>query len=300
MRSTEGTGKGTFVDLFGEIFGAHYLKVSNSDHLVGKFNAHLCANLLLFADEARWAGDRSSEGILKSLITEKEIMLEAKYFDAVPVDNFSKIIFASNMDWVVPAGKSDRRYMVFDLSADRANEKEYFTAIRTEWKNGGKEAFFKFLMTYNLTEIDLINDRPNTSAMKEQKELTMNPQEKWYQQLLIEGTFKSSEMSDPIDLNENEKTEINSDFLLQNYDQFCKSQNVRHKLAKNDLSRFLSKHIPELARTRKGISKTTYWVFPPLRDLRSQWDTDYNCKSDWKVPEQIEDVAVAQISFLDQ
>ena len=49
---TQGTGKGTFINIFGELFGKHFLTISSPRHLVGHFNTHLIDNLILFADEA--------------------------------------------------------------------------------------------------------------------------------------------------------------------------------------------------------------------------------------------------------
>ena len=52
------------------ILGQHALHISNSKHLVGNFNAHLRDCVLLFADEAFYAGDKAHVGVLNSLITE--------------------------------------------------------------------------------------------------------------------------------------------------------------------------------------------------------------------------------------
>src|SRR5262249_18800266 len=78
LRGGKGVGKSFAAREFGRLFGRHYLTVSNPSHLVGNFNAHLRDTVFLFADEAFYAGDKKHESILKTLITEASIAIEAK------------------------------------------------------------------------------------------------------------------------------------------------------------------------------------------------------------------------------
>ena len=67
------------------------------------------------AEEAVWAGDRSAQGVLKSLITEPEMLVERKGVDPVKMRNLMRVMFTSNEDWVVPAALDDRRFACFDV-----------------------------------------------------------------------------------------------------------------------------------------------------------------------------------------
>ena len=78
----QGTGKGTFIQVFGKLFGSHFLQIDSPNFLTGRFNTHLMNNLILFADEAFWAGDKASEGALKTLVSEEYRMIEPKGKDA--------------------------------------------------------------------------------------------------------------------------------------------------------------------------------------------------------------------------
>ena len=80
LQGDEGTGKGTLARAMLRIFGPHALPVSQSKHLTGGFSGHLQHCCFLFLDEAFWAGDVQAEGRLKTLITEKTITIEPKYF----------------------------------------------------------------------------------------------------------------------------------------------------------------------------------------------------------------------------
>jgi hypothetical protein len=109
LRGLKGTGKGTLGRLLIRIFRHHALHIAQPRHLVGNFNAHLADCLFLFVDEAFWGGDKQADGILKALITEPTLMIEAKGVDAFMMLNRLKIVLASNADWVVPATADERR-----------------------------------------------------------------------------------------------------------------------------------------------------------------------------------------------
>ncbi len=111
----QGTGKGLFAKIFGHLFGNHYLHITNTRHMTGHFNAHLINCVLLFADEAFWAGDKQSEGTLKTLITDEFRVIEIKGKDAFQVRNFTRLLIASNKSWVVPTELLDRRFVILDV-----------------------------------------------------------------------------------------------------------------------------------------------------------------------------------------
>ena len=170
MRGAEGVGKGVAVKHFGELFGAHYLHVSQAGHLTGHFNAHLQQCSVLFADEAFFAGGRSNEGTLKALITEDTIMIEPKGLDSFRVRNCLHIMMCSNNDRVVPAGADARRYFVLEVSDARKQDFRYFAAIADEMTSGGREELLRLLRTRDLSDFNVRNV-PQTDALADQKAL---------------------------------------------------------------------------------------------------------------------------------
>jgi hypothetical protein len=78
--------------------------------------------VLLFGDEAFYAGDKKHESILKMLITEEMITIEAKGVDAEVSGNCIHLMMASNESWVVPAGMDDRRFFVLDVGDGAKND----------------------------------------------------------------------------------------------------------------------------------------------------------------------------------
>ncbi|MDN3719448.1 DUF5906 domain-containing protein [Roseibium salinum] len=118
VRGLMGTGKSIMGEVMGSLIAPHFFQVDDPRYITGQFNAHMSACLLLQAEEAVWAGDKVAEGRLKGLITSKTQMIESKGVDPYRLDNFVRIMMTSNEDWVVPAGKDERRYCVLDCASN--------------------------------------------------------------------------------------------------------------------------------------------------------------------------------------
>ena len=188
LRGGQGNGKGTFAKYFGSLFGhQHFRPISNGKHLTGNFNAHLQDCLLLFVDEAFWAGDKQGEGVLKALITEPTVMIERKGVDAVSMKNYIRVIMASNNEWVIPAGLDERRFAVFDVGNAYQKNNAYFAAIEQEMNNGGKEALLHFLLTNDFSTYPNPFVIPQTKALIEQKIHSMRADDSWWFERLWNG-----------------------------------------------------------------------------------------------------------------
>ena len=186
MRGARGTGKGTFARAYGGIFGSHFLQVTSPNQFIGRFNQHLKDCLVLFADEAFWAGDKTGEGILKALITEPTIRVEPKGKDSFEVRNHVNIIIASNNDWVVPAGIDERRFFVLEVNDGCRQDHAYFKALHDEMNSGGREAMLYDLLNLDITDANL-RKVPQTAGLFEQKLLSADSVTKFWFSRLLEG-----------------------------------------------------------------------------------------------------------------
>jgi hypothetical protein len=181
-----GTGKGTLFRLMLHVFGCHGLHITNGKMLTGDFNAHLRGALFVFVDEGYWAGDKAGEGVLKGLITEPTIVINGKNKDVFVAPNRLKIAFASNDDWVVPAGSDERRYLVVDVPPTRRGDKAYFRALYAWSKNGGDRAWLHHLQTLDISGFDS-RSVPSTAALDRQKLASMSTFDRWILDCLEQG-----------------------------------------------------------------------------------------------------------------
>ena len=258
----QGTGKGLFARIFGHLFGKHYLHITNPRHLTGNFNAHLIDCILLFADEAFWAGDKSSEGALKTLITEEYRAVEIKGKDVFQTRNFTRLLIASNKSWVVPSELHDRRFVILDVNQQRARDTEYFGKMMKQMKSGGYEALLWFLLNLKI-EIDLLNGMPETDAMKNSKVYSMTPVQTFWYECLVEGEFESG--------NDWEGPHSKRNLYQSFKDQSRKNEHTSKEVFMKEL-----KKIIDFKQTR--ILRERSLIFAPLEECRDDFEERFGIK----------------------
>ncbi len=201
LRGPMGIGKGQFAYHIGRLLGIHYMPITQSSQLTGKFNGHMADKLLMFVDEGWWSGERNGAGILRALITEPEVTIEMKGRDAVTIQNFTRFIIAANADWVVPLGMGDeRRFMMLDVGTLVQRNTEYFKAMQDELSNGGYHALLDYLLHYKYEETTARNIL-QTSALQDNKIYSMPDEMKWWHECLIKGKIGEFELMEGTESN---------------------------------------------------------------------------------------------------
>ena len=186
LRGGMGFGKSIVGETLGSLFKPHFVQAESERYVTGQFNFHQAQCLLLLADEAVWAGDKAAEGRIKGLITSSSNMVERKGVDAVEVKNFMRLMMTSNNDWVVPAGKDERRFAIFDVNPRCAQQHDYFREILDELGAGGRARLLHELLHFDVSNINL-RTIPQTAALFEQKVHTFDPVESWWFERLQAG-----------------------------------------------------------------------------------------------------------------
>jgi len=186
LRGKKGAGKGVFCVHLVKAYGQHGAHIANSKHLVGNFNNHLRDCVMLFADEAFFAGDRQHESVLKALITEPTLPIEGKYMDVVFVRNMLHIYMSSNSDWVVPASHDERRYFVLDVIDTRIGDRAYFKTLYAQMEAGGLAAMIHDLLRRDITNFDP-RDVPKTEALADQHRRSLDSLDRWWLTVLERG-----------------------------------------------------------------------------------------------------------------
>jgi len=283
LRGEMGTGKGVFANGFGSLFGRHYLPMTQSSQLTGKFNDHMKDAVVLLADEAFWAGDKGAEGVLKGLITDPFIVIEGKGKNAFKMKNHLHMIFATNNDWCVPAGPNERRFFVLDVSDKHQKDHEYFGPIEEELKNGGREALLHYLKNYDLNNINL-RTFPKTSALLETKLMSLTPAQKFWYHVLETGNLlpnNDSGWQDGI---------VESHWLYEKYKGFVQDMGVKHKASDIELGMQLKKMIKKGGYTKGKVTidkktRKNCYTFSSLSECRSDFEKFINSPIEWPTEE---------------
>lgn len=266
LRGAQGIGKGTLMKILGK-FTRHYLHLSSSRPLVGNFNGILANALLVFCDESVWGGDKSAEGTLKALITEKEHSINEKMEKEYMIDNYKRFIFASNEEWAVPVGAKDRRYFVLDCNPKykgKTNEGEFFWKIDQAMKNEGLvEAVFDFLMERDISEVN-IRQAPKTNGYVELMAKSMDTCTHYLYDM-ISGSVEVSPLAveDEPDGTRWYKTPIYNDFIA-----WCNTRNIRHIPSADEFGKKVSaifefsKDTPNWRQNWKHRQKGAFYKIP--------------------------------------
>lgn len=302
LRGKRGTGKSKFAKVFGRLFGRHFLQVSDSKHLVGSFNAHLRDTVLLFGDEAFFAGDKKHEGVLKTLITEESLIIEGKGIDAEAAPNFTHTILASNEDWVVPAGLDERRFLMMEVGDGQKQNHDYFKRIDADLDNGGLENLLYLLMHYDLSTFE-VRKVPQTKALQDQKLLSMGPEVHWMYEKIWDGRL--------LERDDTWRVRVLKDRVYTDYILEMDRRRVQYRLSRTNFSRFLQRCCPEGQLVAKQemsdvptVNEAGYEVmerkrayvyyFPSLDVMRLHWDNHFGGPYDWPAWEGQQEALEAQ------
>lgn len=269
FRGGKGSGKGTFANAMKRIFGHHGLQIFNSKHLVGSFNGHLRNCLLLFADEAFWAGDKQGESVLKGMLTEPALMIEQKGIDASPWRNRLHVIMAANADWVIPASHDERRYAMFDADDSRIGNRAYFQKINTELASGGLAA-----MLHDLLHVPLGDWHPrqvlHTAALQAQKARSLDAKHEWLESLLQAGELPIANTP-------------NGDYICQSYALLNMVRDAGGKLSREITANAMGRFLKTWECVHVHRVQGSAWRFPSLLELRDLWEKKFG-KWKWDIP----------------
>lgn len=270
FKGEKGTGKGTLGRALAKLAGASGLHIANPSQLVGRFNSHLQNCILLFADEAFWAGDKAGESVLKALVTEPTLIYEGKGRDAVMGRNHVHIVMASNNDWVVPAGMDgERRFAVFNVNERRRGDREFFNALNRQLDEGGLAGLLHDMLARDLGDWHPRESVPQTEALAEQKLMSQSAEESWWDGLLEAGRLPNFLGDLPWDT---EAVEVDKDELHADYVVHARMLGVRPK-TKAGLGMVIKKKagFGDRQVVTHDCRKIWRWVLPKLADARAIW-----------------------------
>jgi hypothetical protein len=281
LRGPMGAGKTKVGEIFGSLVQSHYFQIDNPRYLVGQFNAHMASCLFLQADEAVFAGDKAVEGHLRGLITGDRQMVESKGVDPIRLPNYIRLMMTSNEDWVIPAGKEERRFACFDVAGHAMQNHEYFAEMTAQLDDGGREALLFDLLSFDLSKVNL-REIPKTSALLEQKIHSLDAIDQFFYDILHDGIVPGFT---------NWPDFVECDKLYKAYIAQAEQIGSRYRKAHVAFGIKVKKLIPGSRRVKKTIeaepgATVRPWVYelPPLAECREVFDEQIGQRSEWGDP----------------
>lgn len=290
LQAVQGTGKGTFVKWFGELWGRHFLTVSSSTHVTGNFNGHLANTCVLFADEAFYAGDPRNADILKRIITDTSLTIERKHIDVEWARNRIKLILASNHEHVVKIEADDRRYVYLAIDEAKKGDFAYFDVIDQDMRlpqHGGRGGICNLMHALMSTDISKFNHRaiPKTAGHLDQRMRSLGPEEDWWFEKLQDGfIIPGIPWSAPMP----------KSMLHDAYWAYAARVKVFRPANLMALGKFIKRVCPASLQNRRvmaqirgdaspGPSEVVQpcFVLPDVRECRQRWEELYGGPFDW-------------------
>jgi hypothetical protein len=265
----EGTGKSFVAEAFKHLLGRYATTVSKSEHIFGRFNAHMASLLLLHAEEAFWADDRKSEGRIKDLITGKTHQIEKKGYDLISLNNYMNLFVTSNESRPVPAGMDARRFAIWKISDAHKRDWQYFAEIDAELNDGGYEALMEFLVRFDLSGINL-REVPKTEALLAAKIEGLDDKHNWLLDILTSARVPNDAATN-LELNE-----CPANMLFDAYiNHAMKTSPRKRRSIQTELGSWLHKTIPGVRKVYKTVTtafdngkQMNVYVFPSLHECR--------------------------------
>lgn len=283
----QGCGKSIFVEMFGRLLGNYYVIANHPRFVTGNFNAHLLTCLLLHAEEAFWAGDKTCESKLKDMITGTSQLIEFKGKDPVKAKNYTRLITTTNARWASPSGLEERRFFVLEASDNKIQDHGYFSKISNQMeKASGYNALMDHLLNLDISGVNL-RQIPKTETLLEQKLLSLEPKMKWWLDMLMRGTLPKT-----IGWNK-----CSTEIFCQDYFDHAKKIIGNPRSAMTEVGSFINRVVIGLGKrvdshdvhedpldtafTYKFHGKC--YIFPPLNECRQQFEAQIGQKMNWEV-----------------
>jgi len=148
MMGKKGTGKSLIYDMVSRMLGkALTLQLSDINHICGSFNDSLLNKLFVNLNETTHL-TKQHENILKSLITETELLINAKNQAAYTVDNYARFMITTNEKFGMRVSRDDRRGYYIETPAHQKNIKGYFDKMIADTNDKNNDEPFRLLFNY--------------------------------------------------------------------------------------------------------------------------------------------------------
>lgn len=187
LQSVEGVGKTVFFEVLQYALGEMYVYRPKAQELIAsgsKFNAWMRNRLAIVVDEIKVDERRELVEVLKPMITDKQIEIQAKGVDQEMEDNAANWLFFSNFRDAIPITQNGRRYCIFYSSLQTVRDKlnagmddPYFKNLFDWLRADGLRHITHWFLNYPIERGSLSTTAPETSSHAEALRIGRSPLE---------------------------------------------------------------------------------------------------------------------------
>jgi hypothetical protein len=279
----EGSGKSFFPSILSRLLNdKSYFAASNAKMITGDFSGHLEYVILLHAEEAFRAESEREDSIIKNLISDERIGINAKGVEAKLSKNYIRLLLTGNPPHIVKAGRFARRFLVLKISDKHLLDTNYFMRLSKMMANGGYEALMYYFMHYPLDKYNL-RVVLKTEGLLEQKLESMRAEERFWYNKLYTGEI--------ICENYNKSDDDLIIFKYKMFSNFQRFMNKRVEKNRSDEVKFgmiFTKFFPIVINSRieRGLRSDKYentncYHIPELNVARQMFDIYFRQPCGW-------------------
>lgn len=275
---SKGTGKSTVARIISGLLGQHAMTIQDGKHLLGAFNSHLANKLFVTVEEAFWSGSGKDAGKFKTLITESTLTVEAKGQDAIEIDSYHRFMLCTNNDWAVPQTHDERRFLVLEVSNEKAKDEDYFKPLNEDIDSPEVMGqFFNYLKNFDIEPYDL-RKAPKTDAIQEQIMESLPNEAIWLKSMLEDGSLTDGGMHYDLDKSQT----IPKISFFDAYIAYCDKMNVQgyDRCNQIKLGKYLIKVVEVTDNGKSTINghRVNCYKTKPLEEMNALFNAHYEYK----------------------
>lgn len=147
-----GTGKSLVGYSLGAIYGKNFTEIDQDD-LHGAFNSWAEAKQFVMGDDIAGSDRRADQGILRKLITQKQLRVNKKFVPDYTVPDFINYYFTANYPDAFFLEDNDRRHFIQEVLVGPLPE-EFYIEYSLWLDTGGAAAIFHYLLNLDLGDFN--------------------------------------------------------------------------------------------------------------------------------------------------
>lgn len=221
----EGCGKGTLEQTLAGMLGDLYIPIADVTTLFNHFNEILKGKIFAAVDEVEKLGTVSCAEKLKTFITNPKMVVRGKGDKEYTDNNHIRLMLMTNNEKFLKVSTKDRRFVAFEASSDRLNDNVFFTEYYgLIAKKTNLKAIYDYLMSYDLSGLNWIKDRPVTNIMISNQMDCLPTEIKFIKYILLEASWSGDEYT----LDTHRLSTINKEL----FDGVVRDRSITEKLKK--------------------------------------------------------------------